>query len=178
MQRVYNFSPALAYSFAVMGVLLCGNGRTVDLEQLAKHNLIEHDASLSRRDLITCLPFHGYAPMAPDLALVDQLLDQSSDGVYLTLQDFARARILRESAIVGAPLDPLRAELARGETSLILEVLGNDTGRVAKDVLRGWLVDGKLPDGWKRPDKVVGLFRTVLMSRRVAGAMRDLGSEA
>lgn len=174
MERIYNFSPTLAYSFAVMGVLLCGNGRTVDLEQLAKHNRIEHDASLSRRDLVTYLPFHGYAPIAPDLALVDQLLSQSSDGISLTLRDFARARVLRESAIVGAPLDPLRAELARGETSLILEVLGNATGRVAKDVLRAWLVDGKLPDDWKRPEKVISLVRTVLMSRRVASAMREL----
>lgn len=104
---------------------------------------------------------------------MNQLLSQS-DRTYLTLQDFASARVLRESTIVGRPLNSLHAELARGEVSMIIKVFGDIEEQVDKDVLCAWLVEGKLLSGWKRPTKVVSLLRCVLMSRRVASSMRGV----
>jgi hypothetical protein len=161
----------LAFSFSVAGILLCGNGRSFDLEQLSKHNILEHDGSLSRQDYSN-IP--SYSPAAADPFLVEQLFDQSADKLYLTLEDFASARVLRDAAILGPSLGFFHAELARGEVSMILQVFGGDTGRVANDILRPWLVDGQLSDGWKRPDKVVGTLRTILLSRRLAAAISDL----
>lgn len=44
--RIYNISYPLAYGLAIGGVALCGHGTRLDLEELRKHNAIEHDASI------------------------------------------------------------------------------------------------------------------------------------
>jgi len=170
MQRVYNFTKPLAYLLALSGVFLCGNGRTVDLDRLAKHNIIEHDASLSRRD--TQLP-DIYSPIPADLSLVDQLMGVSP-GTFLVLKDLAAARVIRESQAVGGSLSSLHAEIAKAESALILQVFGGENQEVDKGALRVWLVDGRLSDCWKSPKGRIGIRTTSSTRRRITDVMDSI----
>lgn len=167
MQRVYNFTKPLAYLLALSGVFLCGDGRTVDLDHLARHNVIEHDASLSRQDT---QPPNDYSPIPADPSLVDQLM-RVSPKTFLVLEDLAVARVIRESQAVGGPLSSLHAEIARAESGLILQVFGGDNTQVDKGVLRAWLMDGRLPGYWKSPKRKIGICTTSFVGRRIADAM-------
>jgi len=167
MQRVYNFTKPLAYLLALSGVFLCGNGRTVDLDRLAKHNVIEHDASLSRQDV---QPPDDYSPIHADPNLVAQLMRVSPE-TFLALKDLAVARVIRESQAVGGQLGSIHAEIARAESGLILQVFGGDTLEVDKDVLCVWLVDGRLPGCWKSPKRRIGIRTTSSIRRRLSDIM-------
>jgi hypothetical protein len=164
---VYNFTKPLAYLLALAGVFLCGDGRTVDLDHLAKHNVIEHDASLSRQDT---QPPDDCSPIPADPDLVAQLMRMSPKN-FLGLNDLAVARVVRELQAVSGPLDSLHAEIARAESGLILQVFGGENWEVDKDVLRAWLVDGHLSDRWKSPKRMVGIRTTASVGRRIADVM-------
>ena len=167
---MYHLTKPLAYLLAVTGVLLCGNGRTVDLHQLAKHGAIEHDASLSRRDT---QPPNKYSPIPADPDLVSQLMRISTKN-FLALNDLATVRVSRELRALGGPLDSIHAEIARAESALILQVFGDENLEVDKDVLRVWLMDGRLPDGWKSPERTIGVLTTVSVGRCIKRAMDSI----
>ena len=164
---MYRFTIPLAYLLALAGVFLCGDGRTINLDCLAKHNVIEHDASLSRQDT---QPPHDYAPIPADPNLVAQLMRVSSKS-FLVLNDLAVFRVVRESQALGGPLSILHAEIARAESSLILQVFGNEKWEVDKDVLCPWLVDGRLPHRWRSPKRTIGIRTTASVGRRIANVM-------
>lgn len=170
MQRVYHFTKPLAYLLALAGVFFCGNGRTVDLGRLAKHNVIEHDASLSRQDT---QPPHDHSPTDADLNLVAQLMWMSPKN-FLVLNDLAAARVIRESQAVGGPLGPLHAEIARAESGLILQVFGDEKLEVDKDILYAWLVDGRLPGCWKSPKRMIGIHTTASVGRQIANVVDSI----
>ena len=155
---------------AIAGVFLCGDGKTVNLDRLAKHNVIEHDASLSRQDT---RPPSDYAPIPADPSLVAQLMDLSQER-FLVLNDLAVFRVFRESQAVGGPLDPVHAEVARAEAALVLQVFGGENQQVDKDVLSTWLVDGRLPECWKPPKREIGLLTTMPVVRRIARTMDSI----
>jgi len=170
IQRVYNFTKPLAYFLAVAGVIRCGNGRTVDLYHLAKHGAIEHDASLSRRDT---QPPNEYAPIPADPDLVDELMHVSPKD-FLVLEDLAAVRVARESQALGGQLDFIHVQVGRAESALLLQVFGSEKLEVDKDVLRTWLIDGRLPDCWKSPERTIGIRTTVSFGRRIADAMESI----
>ena len=174
MQRAYNFTKPLAYLLALAGVFLCGNGRTLSLDRLGKHNVIEHDASLSRQDV---QPPSDYSPTPADPDLVNQLM-RVSPGAFLVLEDLAVARVIREMQTLGGPLNSLQAEVARAESGLILQVFGGENEEVDKGVLRAWLVEGRLPDCWKSPEKRIGIRTTSFVGRRIADVMNSTYSES
>ena len=170
MQRVYGFTKPLAYLLALAGVFLCGNGRTVDLDHLAKHNVIEHDASLSRQD---AQPSDKYAPIPADPNLVNKLMCLSPEA-FLVLRDFAMARVIRESQAVGGPLSFIHAKIAKAESGLILQVFGGENHEVDKDVLRAWLMDGRLSSSLRSPKRRIGIRTTSSVRRRIADAMDSI----
>ena len=170
IHSVYHLTKPLAFLMTITGVLFCGNGRTVDLHQLAKHNAIEHDASLSRPDT---QPPSKFAPIDADPEIVDQLMRISPEN-FLVLKDIATHRVNRESQAVGGPLDFIHAEIARAEFSLLLQVFGNDNMEVDKDLLRNWFVEGRLPDSWKAPEKTIGILTSVALTRRIAAAVKAI----
>ncbi|KAF9780107.1 Cloroperoxidase [Thelephora terrestris] len=170
MHEVYSLTKPLAYLLALAGVLLCGDGRTVDLHRLAKHNVIEHDASLSRQDT---QPPNVYAPICADPILVSKLMRVSQND-FLVLSDLAVTRVIRESEALGGPLNPLRAEVGRAESALILQVFGGERLEVDKSVLCVWLVDGRLPESWQSPRGTVGIRTTVSVGRRIADVMDSI----
>ena len=167
IQHVYNFTKPLAYLLALSGVLLCGNGRTVNLDRLAKHNVIEHDASLSRQDV---QPPNDYSPIPADPYLVDELMRVSPE-MFLVLKDLAAARVIRESQAVGGPLSPIHAKIARAESALILQVFGGENSQIDKGTLRAWLVDGRLHGCWSPPKNRIGIRTTSSAGRRIADIM-------
>lgn len=93
----------------------------IDLHDLAKHNRIEHNASLVHRDVV---PGDEYAPTNVDLDLLDQLIKDSSDGLILTAEDVARSRIRREAASQ-PPLESVQRVVARSEISAALSIFNN-----------------------------------------------------
>ena len=93
---------------------------------------------------------------------------------FLVLKDFAADRVIRESEAVGGPLDFIHAEIARAESALILQVFGDDNLQVDKGVLRTWLLEGRLPDSWKAPDRTIGFFTSASLGKRIAAAMEDI----
>lgn len=169
--EVYDLSVPLAVLLSLVGVVLCGNWWSLDLHQLAKHGVIEHNGSLVHADTVAG---QAYAPTGVDPKLVKQLLSVTSSS-SLSLRDFAKARALRDSTIP-TPLDAIHAEIARGEAALSMQVFGwkaqhadgfQGAGAVPKLFVEQLFGEERLPDGWKKPLNPVGLVRTAFLSRRL-----------
>lgn len=119
---VFNFSVPLAGFLSTEAVFLCGNGYSVTLEQLRKHNAIEHDASLSRQDAST-----GNA-WDVDPKAVAALTAECSSEQGLTFDDLCRYRAKLELKLEGGKLDWFHHIVAKGEGCLTIGVLGQGGG--------------------------------------------------
>ncbi|TDL16337.1 Cloroperoxidase [Rickenella mellea] len=173
MKTVYNLSTFLAFFLAIVGAIFCGNGLSLNLHDLALHDRIEHDASLTHAD---ALPGDKYAPIDVDQSLVSDLLD-SSPGGDLTLEDLARVRVRRDKSAV-VPLDGVHAEISRGECALVLNVFGDEKGMVPKRELRQWFGEERIPDGWRGPKETVGIRNTFAKSKEVRQEVARLTKHA
>ena len=151
------------------GIALLGQLGSFALNDLARHNHIEHDASLVHDDT----PGRDeYAPIAPNSTLVEQFLAQAKDGHFMTIEDVARARVWRESQC--PVLNHLHAEIARGEMAIALGLfnqLNSDKMGIPVDMLRVWLSEERLPDGWK-PTHTQGLLETIRTSWKIYNDMK------
>lgn len=167
LEEGYGLSTPLAQCLVYGGILLLGQVGAFCLKDLARHNRIEHDASLVHDDT---KGRDEYAPISPDLSLVKKLLLQAKDGHVLTAEDIARARVERESKC--PVLNGLHSEIARGEMAIALGLFGQgnaDHQGVPLDILREWLTEERLPEGWK-PTHTQGLLQTI----RTAWEIRNL----
>ncbi|KAJ8454642.1 heme-thiolate peroxidase [Pleurotus djamor] len=115
MREVYNLSIPLAALLAVAGLILCGHWkgfrRVLDLDALAAHNKIEHDASLVHVD---AKDGDTIAPISVDDSLVRKLASYGASNSGLVLADFARARHDRET-LLPRPLTGTHEEIACAE---------------------------------------------------------------
>ena len=164
----------LAFILAFAGWAILGQLRKVSLWDLSRHNCIEHDASL----------FHGdahkedeYAPTAVSNSLMKSALYQGGRYLHgrMTLKDVANIRVKREAALE-KPLQWWQAEIARGEMAIAIGVLGGkDAAKNGLDleVLRLWVTQERLPDGWK-PDHTQGLYQTGLMAKVIRDRMEAM----
>lgn len=92
--------------------------------------------------------------------------------------DVARSRIRREKD--SPPLDPVHAEIARGEMGIILGVLetkGEEKVGIPVEWMREWIGEERLPSGWK-PTHVQGLLDTMKRSKAIRAAMEEQRSAA
>jgi hypothetical protein len=132
------------------GVVACGHaglreGLTFSLHDLARHNRIEHDGSLTHAE---AKPGHDFAPVTADPAAIARALTFSSDGgAHMTLEDLARARVDAEGE---HELDSIHARIGRGEVALTLLTMG-DGERVPTDRLQTWYGEDRLPDDYVPP---------------------------
>lgn len=124
-------------------------GRPVlDLDQLARPGVVEHDISLTRRDHQQP---QGNAALQRDL--VEGLLDASKDGKMLTREDLARYRKRRiatqKQENPEAQYGAFEHLLSCGEISLILGIVG-DGNQAPVTYLRAFLLEERLPlkEGW------------------------------
>lgn len=160
ISELYGLSYPLAALLSIGGVLTCGRWGKVDLESLAKHNRIEHDASLVHKDLRD----GDNKDVCPQL--VSELLTESSNGRGLSWADLARARARREARIP-QPLDFVHTTISRGESVLSVMVMG-DGKEVPLDVAKAWYGEEKLPAGWM-PHGTLGLLKVMGLGRMFGG---------
>ncbi|KAI0959155.1 hypothetical protein AcW1_004071 [Taiwanofungus camphoratus] len=122
LQNGFHLSLPLAWFLTYGGFYLLGQRRKrICLADLARHNCIEHNASLAHPDVEHR---DEYAPteICPDL--LGDFLRHARDGSLMTPEDVARARVRRESTY-DTPMDPLHAEIARGEMAIVLNLFNN-----------------------------------------------------
>lgn len=171
LEEGYGLSSTLAHILVVGGIALLGQVGAFSLSDLARHNRIEHDASIVHDDT----PARDeYAPIAPDSELVKQFLEQAKDGQIMTVEDVARARVWRESQC--PILTSMQAEIARGEMAIAIGLFTPPNAEkqgIPLDMLRVWLTEERLPDGW-RPTHTQGLLETFRTSREMQSDMNRI----
>ncbi|KZT13308.1 Cloroperoxidase, partial [Laetiporus sulphureus 93-53] len=180
LEKGYNLSGPLAWVLVRGGFYLLGQRRErICLRDLARHNCIEHNASLIHRD---AHERDEYAPIRNHLEMMDLLLSHSKDGVLMTTDDVARARVHRELEYENA-MDRLHAEIARGEMAIVKRVLGikpkpqtAPLPGVPNDILRTWMLEERLPDDW-RPYHKTGLLHVIRTSNHLRHSMETTEKE-
>lgn len=165
----YNLSWPLAFFLAFGTALLIGHGplRRFSLADLAVHNVVEHDGSLSRADT---REGETYAPTKPDPERMASLL---GDGTELSLADLARVRASRDAELLtlGKPLSGLHARIARGEVALAYAMFVDAArGTVSVELFRTWFGGDRLPYelGWAPPAVPHGFLATQKLGKQVA----------
>jgi len=173
LEEGYGLSDQLANFLVAGGIALLAQVGSFDLSDLARHNRIEHDASLVHDDT---KPRDEYAPIPADPVLIKQFLEEVKDGQYVTVEDVARARVWRESQCPA--LNKFQAEIARGEMAIALGLFSQpetDTHKqgIPVDMLRTWFSEERLPDGWK-PNHTQGLLETKEMATKLRNEMKKI----
>lgn len=179
LKEVYNLSSFLAIFLSLAAVFFCGKWWSLpwklSLRDLAQHNHIEHDCSLTRPD---AAPGAKYAPNHVNFTLLCRLLD-ITDADTLSFQDFVKARI-RRAMEDKKPIDALHKEIAHGEAALTILALGmepdsnttsSESIKVPRSFVRQWFGEDRLPDGWSRPLKPIGFKQTVSLSGKIKKAI-------
>ncbi|KAG2135362.1 Chloroperoxidase [Suillus bovinus] len=169
VQEVYNLSFILAALLALAGVLLCGHSFRLDLDALAMHNKIEHDASLVHANALG----QQRAPTKVDPKLLKSFLSYADPQRGMSLYDLAQVRISREAQLAH-PLDPIHSQIGAAEAALCWLLLKQDDGRIPSSILLQWYGEERLPDNWARPRRVIGLLNARTKAMEVAGIMNGL----
>jgi len=179
MMECYNFEFSLALFVASAGIytsiLTSWNPVWFSLDQLNKHFhiSIEHDASLTRNDIITG------DNTTPDPKLIENLVTYASSPEGLSPKDFAAFRVHRES---GYPVDQLPGTigdtLRTGEIGLIIPSIGRGSfnavdRRIHPEWAKSFFTLAKLPDDWVKQQVPVaitdvGAVRKVVQERMTA----------
>jgi hypothetical protein len=174
IQEGYNISYPLAAFLTWGSFTLLQQWRKVSLKDLARHGCVEHDASLVHDDVVEG---QEYAPIAVDDEFMRLFIEDSEDGAGLTAEDIAKARFRRESACA-QPLDSVHAEIARGEMGIVLGLFGVEVGDRREEIPIQWLTEWwtyeRIPSGWQKPRKPVGLIQTIIRGRAIARHMNAL----
>ncbi|KAG1764604.1 Chloroperoxidase [Suillus placidus] len=168
----YRLSTVLAYILSFGSMYILGQFKCLSLSDLARHNMIEHNASLAHDD-----DNNGaeYAPTKVDSKLLAALCAEGGKVLpnRMTLEDAARIRIEREAAC--GKLDSVHGEIARGEIVIAIGVLGGkDAAKNGVNIssLHEWMRYERMPTGWK-PDHTQGLYQTYKMAKFVRERMRE-----
>jgi Peroxidase, family 2 len=172
MREHYHVSLPLAALLAMGGIFTCGRFFKIDLEDLALHNKIEHDASLTHAN---AFPGGKYAPVNVDHELLQNLLDVSKDSNYLTLDDLVQTRAARDASL-DQPLSLLHSAISRGEVALTVQTLANSEGRISKQFIREWFGEQRFPQGWYKPTTMIGLISTTRLANLVGELVKKVMS--
>ncbi|VDB85357.1 unnamed protein product [Peniophora sp. CBMAI 1063] len=170
MKEVYHVSVPLGSVLAAVGAVWCGNGWSLNLDDLAAHNKIEHDASLTHDDARAT---DKYAPIPSNPELVQRFLAVSGKN-YLTLDDLVTYRAQRDATLT-KPLSTVHNIIAVGELALTQQAFQDPEGRLPKDHLRAWYGEDRLPLGWSIPrDTVIGLLSTSKLNKKIQDAVAQV----
>jgi hypothetical protein len=122
----------------------------LNLDNLAAHGAIEHDVSLSRRDI-----GQKQGNNAPQQDLIEELLQYTMDGETMTIDDlacFVKARIAKQlednpELVYG----PAEHQVNCGQIALMMGCFG-DKETIKVDYVRAIFQDERLPieEGWTR----------------------------
>jgi len=169
LREHYNISLALAITLSFGGTFMCGRNFKIDLSDLARHGLIEHDASLTHAN---ALPGARYAPITVDKELVQDVLDSSKSADVLTFNDLVTVRAKRD-ATLDRPFSWAHGTISRGEVALTVQTLGDQEGNMPKQYIREWFGDERLPRGWSKPAATIGLWKTSRISNWVGHLVKE-----
>lgn len=166
----FNLSKPIATSLAWGAVVALGQVGTFSLHDLARHNCIEHDASITHPNICKT---DEYAPIHSHPVLMASFLRNARrDSNVFGVEEFSRARIRRE-AEPGAKIDGIQQLVARGEIALVLQIFGNENFEVPYETLKYWWWEQRLPDGWI-PSRQSTAVRTVQLAMELTETMNRL----
>ncbi|KAF2105737.1 Chloroperoxidase [Lophiotrema nucula] len=130
------------------------NATTFDLDNLARHNILEHDASLSREDA----HFGNPQPFSPTVFAETTSYFKS----IIDVQQAADARLARvitsNTTNPDYSLSDLGQSFSLGESAAYILALGNGTeGKVKRELVEYLFEKERLPVelGWERPKKLI-----------------------
>jgi len=171
---VYRFTPALAMgtvegSWQLCGKFIAGKKAPTDLHEFAKHNKIEHDASLAHADTA---PGEEYAPVTTDQGLLQDLISRSADGQSLTMEDLARVRVEREDALP-VPISKQGQTAGRQASCLLLSRFG-DGKKVGVSNVQTFLGESRLPDGYTGPTSSLDSITSGVLENKMAKIMEEI----
>jgi hypothetical protein len=159
----------LAAVLAIGGIFSCGRSLKIDLTDLALHNRIEHDASLTHAN---AQPGARYAPIPVDKELLHKLLDASRNPDTLSFDDLVSVRANRD-ATLNRPLSWVHGTIAKGEVALTVQLFGDEEGNMPKKYLQEWFGEERLPQGWFKPIVTIGLWSTTRISNWVGHLLKQ-----
>ncbi|KAF8583919.1 hypothetical protein K439DRAFT_1634001 [Ramaria rubella] len=137
--------------------------RAISIHDLARHNRVEHDASMVHKHTA---PGALFAPIRRCPTLLDELLKGHHP---FTLDRVAQRRVELECV---SSIDAVHQEEARGEWALVPDIFGREReGKIPTDFMRVWLDRNEFQKGWQ-PHHKQGLIATVMMSRRINKQMK------
>ncbi|KAL8856071.1 MAG: hypothetical protein Q9178_007327 [Gyalolechia marmorata] len=150
----------------------------LNLDQLALHNVVEHDVSMTRLDAA-----QG-DNITPQPDLIADLLASSSNGKTITIDDFVglRKRRYEKQKQDNPQLDfqGLQVQIACTEVALVLKVLGNGK-EVPVDYVKAFFQEGRIPrnEGWlKRQWWTLGLIELNVLASQIKGLLGPPGEGA
>ncbi|KAI8454048.1 hypothetical protein BY996DRAFT_4582397 [Phakopsora pachyrhizi] len=183
----YNFSCIFAILFVFAANLRFRTLKGFNIQHLAKHGLIEHDASISRYDL------HEGDNLNPQSERIEEFFNSIPYPKYITknqkmvnLSDYAKRKIALEKNIISYPPQQSKAHvrfLGIGESVLALQAFeDNDMvlpGRKLKarqEWLGVWYHEERLPVelGWraKKSCRKMTILHTILNYFRLSKEMK------
>ncbi|KAG8944778.1 hypothetical protein FRC04_001516 [Tulasnella sp. 424] len=163
IQWAYNLSPALGDQLTASAYLLDQGRGWINLHDLNTLNIVQHDASFTRPDIAFC-PDQSY----PHAELVDRLLSASSDGVKLTVEDFAyysglrRAECKASNGQYSMTYSFIHKFFGSGNAALLYSIFGGDVAD-----LRVYLSEERFPDGWE-PKNRERFGHTILQAQKTS----------
>lgn len=142
---------------------MLGQAGLLSLGDLARHDRVEHDASITH---VNTPEEDEYAPTEHNEELYQAFLADARDG-HFTAEDIARARVRREAEADNV-LTNTQKEVGRGEVALVLQIFGGENFAVPVKFIETWWRQERLPTGWK-PTRQTTLLDTI----KWAGIIRD-----
>ena len=183
MDEVFNIGFDLRTILAVGGVFSSPNALlhgTMDLNDLDKHNFIEHDGSLSRAPIHEGGDDHTFRQDIFNQVL--SFFPNSTDAVT-SIVEASKAhlhRVQTDAQTPGFSYGSKQTFLALGETALYLMAMGDPlTGIGPLDYIRILFEQERLPyaEGWRTPTTQISLGLTLDMMNKVAAANGEIQQE-
>jgi len=176
MEKVFNIGLDLRTILAIGGLFSSPNALlngTMDLNDLNKHNYIEHDGSLSRAPIHEGGDDHTFRQ-----DIFDQVLMFFSNATKATITiDMASKahlhRVQTDSQTMAFSYGSKQNFLALGETALYLTAMGDPlTGATPLDYVRVLFEQERLPynEGWRTPTIQISLGVILETVRKLAAA--------
>ncbi|CAG8605029.1 12609_t:CDS:2 [Funneliformis caledonium] len=157
LRKGFNAGTALATWLTFWSFLLHGKlFRTIDLQN---HNVLEHDASLSRQDVAIG------DNVKVDKDLVDLMLSQKIDE-KINIESLAKLYNIRQADSKERNKDFKfgwkHKILVLGEYSLFLNVIGGATNKeVDAKIVETFFKEERIPDDWKKPETPAELIKVL-----------------
>jgi hypothetical protein len=148
----FNVDPALSGTLfdqaaGALGTPAANGGKQLDLLSLRKHGVIEHDASLTRKDYGDA----GNDNFTPQQSLVNQLKSFAVNG-KLDFAGIAKARLLRiqqeKASDPGFVNGVKESATALGEAVVAIRLLG-DGNSLPVQWIDTWFMKEQIPSDWK-----------------------------